>query len=142
MYLTSAVESYFQFSALVTSGWPILQIWRLQDHQTYDMVNIFVLVAGALAATLATALPAANELDFFSEESFCNLCSHGKIFGNTSTTSPYVEDCAYLTTFLRTPQNWGWWNLDGLVANKDYKLLSHNTCSVYYRVQTGHDSLQ
>lgn len=79
--------------------------------------------------------------DFFPEDMFYSLCSHGTTSGNTSATSPFVEDCAFLKSFVYS-QIRGFWNLNGLIENMDYKLLNHNTCSLYYRVQTGHDSLQ
>jgi hypothetical protein len=78
---------------------------------------------------------------FFPTDSYETLCTAECDAGSTDVTSPYVEDCAYiLSHFLY--EVLGWWDLEQLLPGEDYPLLQHNTCSLYYQVPQGYDSLQ
>ncbi|KAK9773870.1 putative Acyltransferase 3 domain-containing protein [Seiridium cardinale] len=79
--------------------------------------------------------------EFFKTDTYEAYCAYNDDSDHTNDASPYVEDCTYILNYFRY-QFRGFWDLSRLVAGEDYAIVTHNTCSLYYRVESGHDSAQ
>ncbi|KAI4602292.1 hypothetical protein KJ359_009532 [Pestalotiopsis sp. 9143b] len=79
---------------------------------------------------------------FFKDDKLVALCTPQTDKDGTVIDSSYAEDCSYILSYYRSEDQWGWWNIDDLVPGVDFKLIQHNTCSLYTRVPEGHFSLQ
>lgn len=82
-----------------------------------------------------------NQEDFFPTNTYESLCTYEDDEGFTSGTSPFIEDCAYILSYIRY-QLRGFWNFSRLIPGQDYALVEHNTCTLYYRAEDGHTSIQ
>ncbi|KAH6647740.1 hypothetical protein BKA67DRAFT_578437 [Truncatella angustata] len=81
-----------------------------------------------------------NKEDFFFTDTYESLCTHDSDAGHTKINSPYVEDCAYINTYIFNLK--GFFNLYRLSPGQEYELVKHNTCSLYYKPDATHNSIQ
>lgn len=115
------------------------------DHHVTDSTGTIptVLVSRVpeiLAEDVKSSQGDGYKQEFVSTGNMETLCSYRKSIGLTKNTSPYFDDCHHIMEEAGKLK--GYFDLYDLHPDREHALLTHKTCSLYYKSDKRHEEVR